>query len=59
MWQRAGYLRALPDRRQLLFDQRGHGHSDHLPGLGHLEAFWRADLTAPAIAEFLAERAPA
>lgn len=24
-----------------------------LPGLGHLESFWRADLTAPIIAEFL------
>jgi pimeloyl-ACP methyl ester carboxylesterase len=59
MWERAGYLRALPDRRHLLFDHRGHGHSDQLPGLGHLEAFGRADLTAPAIAEFLAEHVPA
>lgn len=29
-----------------------------LPGLGHLEAFWRTDLTAPAIAEFLQQHVP-
>jgi pimeloyl-ACP methyl ester carboxylesterase len=28
MWDRAGYLRALPGRRHLLFDHRGHGQSD-------------------------------
>lgn len=27
-----------------------------LPGLGHLEIFWRADLTAPIIGEFLVKR---
>jgi pimeloyl-ACP methyl ester carboxylesterase len=29
MWQSAGYLDALPGRRHLLFDHRGHGRSDH------------------------------
>jgi pimeloyl-ACP methyl ester carboxylesterase len=28
MWQTAGYLDRLPDRRHLLFDHRGHGRSD-------------------------------
>lgn len=28
MWERAGYLDRLPDRRHLLFDHRGHGRSD-------------------------------
>lgn len=28
MWERAGYLEALPGRRHLLFDHRGHGASD-------------------------------
>jgi pimeloyl-ACP methyl ester carboxylesterase len=28
MWQAAGYLDALPGRRHLLFDHRGHGQSD-------------------------------
>lgn len=28
MWQRAGYLDALPDRRHVVFDHRGHGRSD-------------------------------
>jgi pimeloyl-ACP methyl ester carboxylesterase len=28
MWQAAGYLDALPGRRHLLFDHRGHGRSD-------------------------------
>lgn len=36
----------------------GDGTAVVLPGLGHLEAFWRSDLTAPAIAEFLAQRVP-
>lgn len=29
-----------------------------LLGLGHLQAFWRADLTAPLIAQFLAHHVP-
>jgi pimeloyl-ACP methyl ester carboxylesterase len=29
-----------------------------LRGMGHLQAFWRADQTAPLIAEFLRARAP-
>lgn len=29
-----------------------------LPGLGHLAAFWRSDLTAPRISAFLARRVP-
>lgn len=29
-----------------------------LPGLGHLQSFWRADMTAPLIAEFLTSHAP-
>jgi pimeloyl-ACP methyl ester carboxylesterase len=33
MWQAAGYLDALPGRRQLLFDHRGHGRSDQPQGL--------------------------
>jgi pimeloyl-ACP methyl ester carboxylesterase len=28
MWERAGYLEALPGHRHLLFDHRGHGQSD-------------------------------
>lgn len=28
MWERAGYCEALPGRRHLLFDHRGHGRSD-------------------------------
>lgn len=28
MWRTAGYLDALPDRRYVLFDHRGHGRSD-------------------------------
>jgi pimeloyl-ACP methyl ester carboxylesterase len=28
MWKAAGYLEALPGRRHLLFDHRGHGRSD-------------------------------
>ena len=28
MWERAGYLRDLPNCRHLLFDHRGHGRSD-------------------------------
>jgi len=27
-----------------------------LPGLGHLQAFWRTDVTLPVIEQFLAER---
>ena len=27
-----------------------------LPGLGHLQAFWRTDVTLPAVEQFLAER---
>jgi pimeloyl-ACP methyl ester carboxylesterase len=33
MWQVAGYLDALPGRRHLLFDHRGHGRSDQPQGL--------------------------
>lgn len=33
MWERAGYVRALPDRRHILFDHRGHGRSDQPAGL--------------------------
>jgi pimeloyl-ACP methyl ester carboxylesterase len=28
MWKTAGYIDGLPGRRHLLFDHRGHGHSD-------------------------------
>lgn len=41
-------VRALPDGAAMV-----------LPGLGHLQAFWRTDLTAPAIATFLARRVTA
>lgn len=33
MWQAAGYLDALPARRHLLFDHRGHGRSGQPKGL--------------------------
>jgi pimeloyl-ACP methyl ester carboxylesterase len=33
MWKRAGYLDALPGRRHLVFDHRGHGRSDQPEGL--------------------------
>jgi pimeloyl-ACP methyl ester carboxylesterase len=33
MWQRAGYLDALPGRRHILFDHRGHGQSDQPEGI--------------------------
>lgn len=33
MWEAAGYLDALPGRRHLLFDHRGHGRSDQPHGL--------------------------
>jgi pimeloyl-ACP methyl ester carboxylesterase len=44
MWQSAGYLDALPGRRHLLFDHRGHGHSDH-----------PADLESHRIEEYIAD----
>jgi pimeloyl-ACP methyl ester carboxylesterase len=33
MWNTAGYLDALPGRRHLLYDHRGHGRSDQPQGL--------------------------
>lgn len=36
---------AMPDARAVA-----------LPGLGHLQAFWRTDVTLPAVKQFLAER---
>lgn len=33
MWRAAGYLDALPDRRYILFDHRGHGRSDMPQGI--------------------------
>jgi pimeloyl-ACP methyl ester carboxylesterase len=33
MWKDAGYLQALPRRRYLLYDHRGHGQSDKPEGL--------------------------
>ena len=33
MWKTAGYLDALPSRRHVLFDHRGHGRSDQPQGL--------------------------
>jgi pimeloyl-ACP methyl ester carboxylesterase len=33
MWKTAGYLDALPGRRHVLFDHRGHGRSDQPQGL--------------------------
>jgi pimeloyl-ACP methyl ester carboxylesterase len=33
MWESAGYLDALPGRRHVLFDHRGHGRSDQPQGL--------------------------
>jgi pimeloyl-ACP methyl ester carboxylesterase len=44
MWQTAGYLDALPGRRHLLFDHRGHGQSDK-----------PIDLEAHRIAEYIAD----
>jgi len=44
MWQTAGYLDALPERRHLLFDHRGHGRSDR-----------PTDLEAHRIDEYIAD----
>jgi alpha-beta hydrolase superfamily lysophospholipase len=65
MWRTAGYLSALPGYRHLLFDHRGHGQSAApaaampdaeavaLPGLGHLQAFWKTRMSVPPIERFL------
>jgi pimeloyl-ACP methyl ester carboxylesterase len=29
-----------------------------VPGIGHLQAFWRTDVTAPIISDFLAQNVP-
>jgi pimeloyl-ACP methyl ester carboxylesterase len=47
MWKTAGYLDALPGRRYLLFDHRGHGRSDQPQGL---EAHRIGEYIADAIA---------
>lgn len=47
MWQSAGYLDALPGRRHLLFDHRGHGRSDKPEGLAaHKQDEYIADVIA-------------
>lgn len=34
------------------------GRAVVIPGFGHLQAFWRADVTGPLLRDFLAERVP-
>lgn len=47
MWQAAGYLEALPGRRHLLFDHRGHGQSDRPTDLkAHRQNEYIADVIA-------------
>ncbi|OLC24458.1 MAG: hypothetical protein AUJ02_12340 [Chloroflexi bacterium 13_1_40CM_3_65_12] len=47
MWQTAGYLDALPGRRHVLFDHRGHGRSDQPQGLeAHRLDEYMADVIA-------------
>ena len=44
---------------ELAVEALRHGRCEILPGLGHLQAFWRSDLTAPLIAQFVAHHVPA
>jgi pimeloyl-ACP methyl ester carboxylesterase len=47
MWRAAGYLDALPGRRHLLFDHRGHGESDQPEGVeAHRLEEYVADVVA-------------
>ena len=48
MWDLAGYVTALAGYRLL------HGSAAVLPGLHHLQAFWRTDLSCPPLAGFSA-----
>lgn len=43
---------------ELAVDALPNGSMVVMPGFGHLQAFWRADVTAPIIADFLARHVP-
>src|SRR5690348_5401967 len=47
MWERAGYLDALPGRRHIVMDHRGHGRSDKPEGIAeHRMEEYAADIIA-------------
>jgi len=43
---------------ELAVDALAIGEAFVMPGFGHLQAFWRSDVTAPIISEFLARQVP-
>jgi pimeloyl-ACP methyl ester carboxylesterase len=54
-----GELENLDGAAELAVAALASGKAVILPGLGHLQAFWRSDLTAPHIAAFMDAHVPA
>jgi pimeloyl-ACP methyl ester carboxylesterase len=43
---------------ELAVDVLSNGRAEVIPGFGHLQSFWRTDVTAPLISDFLARQVP-